>query len=147
VIDEFDNYQGYDNRLPKTGIGQTLRGIKMSNLIEHAKYELDQAGLFDEDSDYCGDLDDCVMELVKCFSEQEHSGFSAQRTSDLFNRVSRFKPLTPLTDNPDEWLECRDGYWQNKRCPSCFSEDGGKTWYDLDDQKRIMYSSPTPSEE
>jgi hypothetical protein len=30
--------------------------------------------------------------------------------------------------------EVSDGMWQCKRSPSCFSSDGGRTYYDNDDQ-------------
>jgi hypothetical protein len=71
---------------------------------------------------------------------QGHSGFSARQTLALFNEVARFKALTPLTDDPDEWVaidgdmlaDKKTPVWQSRRQSSCFSEDGGKTHYDID---------------
>lgn len=103
------------------------------SLVQHAETELRLAGLFDKDSDYDGALGPAVMELVEKFAAQGHSGFSAGLTLDLFNRVASFKPLTPITSNPDEWMECGPSVWQNRRKPTTFSKDGGKTWYDLDE--------------
>jgi hypothetical protein len=52
------------------------------------KYEwLKNQGLFDEDSDYGGMLGEAVLELVKVFSKQGHSGFSAMLTKEMFYRL------------------------------------------------------------
>jgi hypothetical protein len=113
-------------------------------LVDFAKTELDKAGLFSKDSDYEGMLGNAVMDLMKVFASQGHSGFSAQLTRQLFNLVSDYKPLSPLTDNPDEWMEVGDqmpprtpsgegSVWQSRRNPEAFSEDGGKTYYLLSD--------------
>jgi len=55
-------------------------------LMEHAKKELELAGLFAKDSDYGGMLGDAVLELIEKFAEQGHSGASAGMVSDLFGR-------------------------------------------------------------
>lgn len=102
------------------------------SLKDYAESELRRAGLFDADSDYGGALGPAVMELVDKFAAQGHSGFSAGLTLELFNTVASFKPLTPITSNPDEWMEVGTGMWQSKRQPSLFSRDGGKSWYDID---------------
>jgi hypothetical protein len=105
----------------------------MSNLVDHAKREIQAAGLFDADSDYDGETGKAALELVEVFSKQGHSGGSAHLVLEVFNRLARFKPLTPLTTNPDEWMEVEDGkMWQNLRQSSVFSNDGGKTAYDVD---------------
>lgn len=109
--------------------------LKVAGLLEHAKEELQRAGLFDKDSDYNGEIAKCVMNLCKMFSEQGHSGFSADLTLDIFDKLSRFKTLTPITKDSSEWNDVSsfngDPLWQNKRDPSCFSKDGGKTWYSV----------------
>lgn len=111
----------------------------MSNLIKHAQNELKLAGLFDKDSDYDGMLGQAVMELVKTFSKQGHSGFSAHTTLQIFNEVVNYRPLTPIGKTKGEWIDVTDmtadgkGMWQNKRRGTTFSRDGGKTWYDIDD--------------
>jgi len=102
----------------------------MSNLIKHAERELKLAGLFDKDSDYNGMLGDAVMELMKVFSNQGHSGMSASMVSSLFDKLSRFKQLTPLTFKDDEWNEPGENSYQNKRRSSVF-KDGkdGKPYF------------------
>jgi hypothetical protein len=108
------------------------------SLAAHAERELKLAGLFDKDSDYEGMLGEAVLELMEVFAKQGHSGFSAMLAMDLFGRLAKFEALTELTDNPEEWndiSEYQDGEpgWQSVRSPSCFSKDGGKTYYNLDD--------------
>jgi hypothetical protein len=113
----------------------------MSNLVKHAEKELKLAGLFDKDSDYDGMLGNAVLELVKVFSKQGHSGFSAHQTLKIFNIVANYNPLTPIGKNKDEWMDVAEmtadgkGMWQNKRRGTTFSRDGGKTWYDIDNPK------------
>lgn len=112
------------------------------NLKEHAEQEMKFAGLYDTDSDYGGMIPEAVMALVEAHSKQGHSGGSHWVTMQIFNKVINYKPLTPITSNPEEWFkhdyemtggtEC----WQNIRQSTCFSTDGGKTWYDLDDPKK-----------
>lgn len=108
-----------------------------SNLYQHAQSELTIAGLFDEDADYGGMLAAAVLELVETFARQAHSGASAAATLDIFNRVITFSPLTPITDDTDEWMHVSEemagdaNLWQNRRQSSAFSNDGGKTFYDL----------------
>jgi len=105
-------------------------------LVKFARRELELAGLFDKDSDYDGMLGGSAIELIEVFSKQGHSGFSAGIMSDLFDRLSRYKPLTALTADPEDWMEVGEGTWQCKRSHSCFSEDGLKTYYDIDDGGR-----------
>lgn len=109
----------------------------MSNLVEHAEFELKRAGLFDSDSDYGGMLGPHILHLVKEFAKEGHSGGSAAITIAALTRLLRYKPLTAITNNPEEWFDVSEAsglpMWQNKRDPSCFSRDGGETWYSLDD--------------
>lgn len=108
----------------------------MSNLVEHARRELETAGYFDDDSDYGGMLGDAVVELVELFAKQGHSGMSAMMTTALFEKLSSFKALTPLTTDPDEWVEVGEYTWQNRRQSEAFSEDGGMTYHLLSENRR-----------
>lgn len=122
-----------------------------SNLLRHARTEMSKAGLYDEDSDYGGMLGQAVEDLVRVFQAQGHSGLSAHIVMDLFKNVASFKTLTPLTDDPDEWMQVSpdmmpDGdptVWQSRRRPDAFSNDGGKSYYLLDDEPRQTYDSAT----
>lgn len=112
--------------------------IKYAGLVDHAKTELKVAGLFDKDSDYGGMIGKAVIDLCDVFSKQGHSGFSANCTLDVFNKLAKFENLTPLTNKPSEWCDVskESGYpfWQNKRNSKYFSKDGGKTWYSIEDK-------------
>jgi hypothetical protein len=103
-------------------------GTDMGNLEEHAKRELELAGLLDKDSDYDGMLGKAVQQLIRVFETQGHSGMSAAMTVDLFSRLADFQNLTPLTSNSADWIEVGEGRWQNRRNGKAFSTDGGKTW-------------------
>ncbi len=108
--------------------------------VDHSEYELKKAGLLDKDSDYGGMIGKAVLELMKVFASQGHSGMSAAYVRDLFNKLSNFKTLSPITSDPDEWTNVveysvnNEPLWQSKRSPATFSKDGGKTWYSLDEQ-------------
>lgn len=115
-----------------------------STMTDWARNELQMAGLFDKDSDYEGMLGEAVMELMDRFSEQGHSGFSAGLVSSIFDRLSHHKPLSELTSDPLEWNEVGSQWpartssgtgkvYQSRRSPDCFSEDGGLTYYSIDD--------------
>lgn len=111
------------------------------SLIEHAEREMRLAGLYDKDADYGGMIPDAVMKLVKAHSEEGHSGGSHGIVLQIFNRVINYKTLTPIGSTPDEWFKhdyqtAGADCWQNTRQSSVFSEDGGKTWYDLDDPEK-----------
>lgn len=96
-------------------------------LINHAKRELEIAGLFGKNSDYEGMLGEAVMELVEVFSNQGHSGFSASRVISLFKKVAAYECLAPLTGEDGEWNDVSvamgiDGTLQNNRVSSVFKD-------------------------
>lgn len=94
-----------------------------------------------------------ILQIVKMFSEQGHSGFSASYAINILEKLLRFEPITPLTGNDDEWTELdydKDTKYQNKRCSrvfkdadgkaydiegKIFSEDGGKSWFSSRDSR------------
>lgn len=103
-----------------------------SNLVFHARTELKAAGLADKDSAYDGMLAGAVMELVKVFAKQGHSGNSAAIVRQLFDKVAAYQPLCPLTGGDEEWTEIGGPdymKWQNKRCSHVFKRADG-TAYD-----------------
>ena len=106
-------------------------------LVEFAREELSRAGLFDKDSDYEGMLGTAVMGLIELFAQQGHSGFSAGMVSSIFDKLSRYQPITPLTGADEEWVDISDlgdgsgsQKYQNKRCSSVFKDADGRT-YDI----------------
>jgi hypothetical protein len=96
----------------------------------HAKEELTRAGLFDKDSDYGGMMGEAVMKMIRVFAEERHSGFSASMAVNIFAKLAKYEPLTPLTGEDDEWTEVEPGVFQNKRCCHVFKQNGEA--YDID---------------
>lgn len=120
--------------------------MSKSNLYLHAKREMELAGMFDKDADYDGELAPTILEVVDKFSEFGHSGMSALISIQVLEKLLRFENLTPLTDNPDEWMDRSEEsggnkMWQNKRNSACFSEDGGKTYYNINEKKKVMHTA------
>jgi len=104
-----------------------------SNLEKHARRELEIIGAFSKGGDFYGGMTgEAVMELVKVFANQGHSGMSANIVRSLFSKVADFKPLSPLRGTEDEWGEpfSKDGARQNKRCSRVFM-DGDGSAYDI----------------
>lgn len=98
-------------------------------MIEYAKNELaripcDEDGMQEH-------MNSNILEMVRLFSEQGHSGFSAGYALSVLERLLRFKPISPLTGEDDEWREVCHGSWQNKRCSSVFKDKDGKA-HDID---------------
>lgn len=107
--------------------------------FEHADRELRLAGFFMKDADYydpkvgASRLVPHVLALLSVFSAEHHSGASAALTVALFKKLALFEPLSPLTNDPSEWVnvsaETGQRLWQNNRNSEAFSTDGGKTYY------------------
>lgn len=119
---------------------ETLYPDGDSNLVAHARRELELAGLLDATSDYGGMLGREVLDLIRVFAGGGHSGFSAHSTIDIFARCARFDTLSPLTAHPSEWMEVGTGMWQSRRKPSAFWREGEATWYDLE---TVAMQAPT----
>ena len=115
----------------------------MGSIVDFAKTELKY--LIDSEEPYDNMMASCVLELLKTFEDQGHSGFSAPWCIGLFSRLAKFKPLNPLTGADDEWIEVSTNLYQNKRYSAVFKEgndgkayniegkifsnDGGETWF------------------
>ena len=97
-------------------------------LVEFAREELKRAGLFDKDSDYGGMMGEAVMKMIEQFASEGHSGFSASMAVNLFQRLARYEPLTPLTGEDDEWMDTC-GTMQNRRCFSVFKDEDGRAYH------------------
>lgn len=120
----------------------------MNKALEYAKKELELLG----NDDMQSMMNDCILKIIEEFSEQGHSGFSANYAISALERLLRWKPLKPLTGEDNEWRESyeKDGekHYQNKRCSSVFktvfsdgtckvndndsvicSDNGGITWF------------------
>ena len=113
---------------------QIAQKDKMS-LYQHAKSELDR--IYDKESlksDANKWIYKAVLELIKVFSKQGHSGFSAMYCLDIFDKLAHFKSLGELDSNKEEWMEVSDNVYQSRRQPNCFSTDL-IYYYNLDGEK------------
>ena len=101
----------------------------MSNLVDHARVELEAIGEEPE-------VIEGYLKVIQAFADMGHSGGSASVAIPVINQLLQFKNLAPLTANPDEWMFVSEdvwgeagGIWQNRRNGEAFSNDGGKTYY------------------
>ena len=99
----------------------------MSNLLKHAEIELEAIGALSEKDDFYGGMTGkSVMELMRVFSEQGHSGMSANIVRNLFNKLADYKPLSSITCKDDEWGDVSEhqsgDVYQNKRLSSVFKD-------------------------
>lgn len=105
----------------------------MSNLVEHARSELAIAGVEE-------DVRPSILAAVESFVSYGHSGGSASIVIPMLNDLLSFRNIAPLTDNPAEWQNLTgfssDPAWQSTRRADAFSNDGGKTYYCLDEPKK-----------
>jgi hypothetical protein len=115
------------------------------SLVEHATRELELCGQTKEDPAYAATL----VAAIAVFASYGHSGGSAMVAIEQLHILLNFGTLSPLTADPEEWIDRTgmSGYpmWQSMRNPSAFSEDGGATYYLLDEKdesgNRVMHES------
>lgn len=105
----------------------------MSNFEQFADRELRLLGFAPEAEEGSNKwMYENIMELVRVFGEQGHSGGSANYARSAFNLLANYQPLSPLTGADDEWGEpFDDGVRQNKRCFRVFKDAAGNA-YDVD---------------
>jgi len=118
---------------------------------DYAKSELERAKYFDGDMNQA--MAEDILQLIKVFGEQGHSGFSAPFCIKLFTRLASHKPMSPLTGEDDEWAEVGDGVWQNKRYSAVFKDKDhaynvegkifidpdGTTWTNPDSRTGVVF--------
>jgi hypothetical protein len=111
------------------------------NLVQHARTELDASGYFDGEAMNAHMAAD-LIDLVRVFSTQGHSGFSAPFAIRLFREVASFKPLGPLTGADSEWVDVAElsgePMWQNRRCSHVFKAGDGHA-YDI---QAVVFEEP-----
>lgn len=139
------------------------------SLVNFAQSELDKilAKCEDEESQRLQILiTKDIMEIVKVFSDQGHSGSTASYVMSAIHKLLDWKPLSPLTGEDDEWHCPFDGASteQNKRCSAVFrenhdnstahyidgkvfSDDGGQTWFtNRDSSVPVIFPYVVPDE-
>ena len=115
----------------------------MSNLHSHALAEFRAAGWTDDEGKFKEEMQEAickhVLELLKVFADEGHSGSTAPYAVNMFKKLAMFEPLVPLTGEDWEWTEVSEGVFQNKRCSRVFKQAdrfNGQA-YDLDG--RVFY--------
>lgn len=94
-----------------------------SNTYQHAERELNLINV--DDGLYKDSIRTSLYELLQVFWDQGHSGMSANIVSDLFNKLSRFEILSPLTGEASEWgTPYAIGIQQNIRASNVFRDNG-----------------------
>ena len=105
------------------------------SLVKYAESELDRIGMTEE-HEYNGMMRKHLLHMVHEFSEEGHSGFSASYALQCLEKLLRFKPLSPLTGEDDEWSDVTEisgvPHYQNKRCSSVFKDGKDGEAYDID---------------
>ena len=116
----------------------------MSRYVEWAKREIEYAKLHEysdtkdiQNDDkreaenilnlYVDSVYDSALELLERFAEQDHSGMSASLTLQVFTKLAKWQPLSPLTGDENEWNNDPNLFDQNKRDSRVFrkqQEDG-----------------------
>ena len=74
-------------------------------MLEFAKWQLDKLlkKCKDEDSKIMQKMmNNDVLELLKMFSEQGHSGVAASIATRLFSKLANHKLITAAEDDPDD---------------------------------------------
>ena len=97
-------------------------------MLEFAKWQLNKLTekCKDEDSKIMQNMmNNDILELLKVFSEQGHSGFSAPIAIRLFSKLANHKLITEVEDNPDDW----DENGQHKFISSIFKRNDGTCYY------------------
>jgi hypothetical protein len=93
---------------------------------DYAMNEFRAAGWVDADGKWGDEWQEAicnhVLDLLKVFGDEGHSGTTAPYAVNLFKDLALFKPIVPLTGEDWEWREC-DGILQNTRLGSVFKGD------------------------
>lgn len=114
---------------------RVLGGVPANPKSDYSKlvHEFDLAWEDWRDDDMQKSIADDVMDIVRVFGRQGHSGFSAGYMMPLINASLRHEPLTPLTGEDDEWVvldgSSADMSLQNKRNSAVFKRADGTAFY------------------
>ena len=139
-----DELEALEKKRWEEELMEELKPKPQSNLRDHMIREIgilealeakDETETASEAMDnYARAIYESVSDLMEVFINAHHSGMSASITLSMFEKLARFEALSPLTADPREWIEHDFGVQpnhQSKRSSSVFSDDGLKTWYDI----------------
>ena len=114
----------------------------MDNLNKHALLEFRAAGWADENGIIQDEMQaaicEHVLELLKVFRDEGHSGSTAPYTVNLFKKLALFEPIVPLTGEDWEW---HDTGWclQNIRCSHVFKQADRFDGQAYDSQGKVFF--------
>ena len=116
----------------------------MSNLVDFAENELELAKVEPE-------VRPALIAAVAAFGSYGHSGTSAEACADILYDLIRFRPLSPLTGEDNEWIDVTEiageTVYQNRRDSEVFKDDNGAYWSCgrvFYDKKTDTYSTKQP---
>lgn len=105
-----------------------------SSLETFAEHELSLLLGDEGDDDMQVEMNRHLLKMVRTFSREGHSGFSARYAIGCLKKLLAYEPLTPLTGTDDEWNEVGammgQPCWQNRRCSHVFKDGDGQA-YDI----------------
>lgn len=113
-----------------------------SNLVAHARRELELLGCDPEDIGY-------MIKIVQAFADVSPSGGQSAWMIGVLLKLLCYENLTDLTNDPSEWTEIEPNLiWQSCRRADAFSHDGGKHYYLLSqganqDNPKPLHTSTT----
>ena len=114
------------------------------NLVKYAESEL---GDRSDKEGMDAWMHDHLLDMIRLFSLEGHSGFSAQFALGNLKQLLDFKPLSYLTGDDNEWRPCygdNQGF-QNKRMSSVFKDENGVAYwmygYIFEDENGARFSS------
>lgn len=102
--------------------------IDLTNpMVAHANSEVTLAGL------------DAVtaasyMQAVQGFANLNLTNDDIAQITKLLNMEN----ITPLTTNPSDWTQISDTLWTNSRNEHVYSQDGGNSYYVMDDLNQVF---------
>ena len=104
--------------------------IEDSELIKHAKDEFIYAGWVDQNGKFYdeiqGEICYDILDILKVISDQGHSGSSINYLMDILNRLVKYKSISPLTGQADEWEKSYGlDFSINKRDPRVIKYNDG----------------------
>ena len=128
-------WNGNRERVARALVRRLLRwGVRDNPLVEHAMREMGPQPIATFDGNPDRWMYDHTLDMVRLFCLEGHSGFSASFARGRLGWLLAFKPLRPLTGEPDEWNVGHmgaDGSAQNIRRSSVFQDPSGVA-YDID---------------
>lgn len=69
------------------------------------------------------------IKMVEAFVEFPHTNQTIFYMPEVLKKMFAHETLRGLTEHPAEWAQISDELWRNKRNPSYYSNDAGKTYF------------------